>query len=276
MSESQVWLAIIVAAGILLLAAVLTWRGVRNRRRVAQFGQPFPEEWRTLLRQSLPLYRRLPNDLRLRLEPAVRAFLSDVRFVGCQGLEVTEEMRLVIATQACLLCVAHDPRAYAGLGSVLIYPDQFVVNETDEDEAGVVTEGESIVSGQSLDTSHVILSWQDVLESGAEDGDAYNVVLHEFAHYLDNSVEGTLSDTGSRREAFEAWHRVLDREYEALCDAIDRGEDTLIDPYAAEHPAELFAVATETFFERPVELRRRHGALYAELKSFYGLDPAVW
>jgi MtfA peptidase len=89
-------------------------------------------------------------------------------------------------------------------------------------------------------------------------------------------VDGTLTDTGSRREAFEAWHDVLDREYQALCDAIDRGDDTLIDPYGAESTAEFFAVATETFFERPGQMQRLHPALYAELASFYGLNPADW
>ena len=268
-------LAVVLSAGVLGLLAVLIGFVWRARRRATEFSQPFPAEWRDALQRALPLYNRMPNELRTRLEPVVRAFLSDVRFVGCQGLAVTDEMRLVIATQACLLVVERDTRAYESLSSVLVYPDKFVVNDTDEDEAGVVTEGENVLSGQSLDTARIILSWQDVQESGMP-GDAYNVVLHEFAHYLDNSVDGVLSDTGARRESFEVWHEVLEREYEALCEAIERGEETLIDPYGAEHPAEFFAVATETFFEQPVELKRRHAALYAELQSFYGLDPAGW
>jgi Mlc titration factor MtfA (ptsG expression regulator) len=274
-SESQLSLALVLSAGILAITGLLLWRAMRQRRRAAEFSQPFPQEWRALLDRSLPLYKRIPHDLRLKLEPVVRAFLADVRFVGCQGLEVTDDMRLVIATQACLLIVARDPRAYESLSSVLIYPDKFVVKEADEDEAGVVTEGESVLSGQSFDTARIVLSWLDVQESGVE-GDAYNVVLHEFAHYLDNSVDGTLTDTGSRREAFEAWHDVLSREYDYLCAALDRGDETLIDPYGAEHPAEFFAVATETFFEQPLQMRLRHALLYSELKHFYGLDPASW
>jgi Mlc titration factor MtfA (ptsG expression regulator) len=149
------------------------------------------------------------------------------------------------------------------------------VKETDEDEAGVVHEGESVLSGQAMDTSQIVLSWRDVQDSGAE-GEIYNVVLHEFAHFLDNTVDRTLSATTSRRAAFEAWHELLDREYQALCEAVDRGDQPLIDPYGAESTAELFAVATETFFEEPVELKRLHPALYAALASFYGLDPATW
>ena len=275
MSESQLALAIVVAVGALAIVAALVWGSVRKRRRTAQFGEPFPAEWRALLERSLPLYQRMPADLRLRLEPVVRAFLTDVRVVGCRGLAVTDEMRLVIAIQACLLIVARDIHAYASLGSVLLYPDEFVVNQTDEDEAGVITEGESVLSGQSVDTSQIVLSWQDVQDHGT-DTEIYNVVVHEFAHFLDNAVDGTLTDTGSRREEFESWHELLEREYQALCDAVDRDDDTLIDPYGAESTVEFFAVATEAFFERPAELKRLHAALYAALATFYGLDPASW
>lgn len=275
MSESQLTLAVILAIGVLAMVGALLWSAARKRRRAAQFSEPLPAEWRAMLERSLPLYQRMPADLRLRLEPVVRAFLTDVRFVGCRGLVVTDEMRLVIAIQACLLIVMRNVHAYTSLGSVLLYPDEFVVNHADEDEAGVVTEGESVLSGQSVDTMQIVLSWQDVQDHGT-DTEIYNVVVHEFAHFLDNAVDGTLTDTGSRRAEFEAWHELLDREYQALCDAVDRDEDTLIDPYGAESTVEFFAVATEAFFERPAELKRLHAALYAELATFYGLDPASW
>jgi Mlc titration factor MtfA (ptsG expression regulator) len=274
-SDFPLPLILIVSAGALALIAVLIWRAARGRRRATAFSEPFPAAWRSLLGHTLPLYSRMPPAFRTKLEPIARSFLADVAFVGCQGLEVTDEMRLVIAVQACLLIVERDPTAYTTLSSVLIYPDEFVVNQADEDETGVVTEGEQVLSGQTVDTARIVLSWRDVQESGSE-GEPYNVVLHEFAHYLDHSVDGILSDTGARREAFEAWHEVLDREFDALCEAVDRGEETLIDPYGAEHPAEFFAVATETFFEAATELQRRHPALYYELQRFYGLDPATW
>jgi Mlc titration factor MtfA (ptsG expression regulator) len=275
LTQSQLALAVIVSLGVLALAGVLIAGAVRARRRAARFSEPFPPEWRALLERAVPLYRRIPPDLRLKLEPVVRTVLTDVRFVGCRGLQVTDEMRLVIAVQACLLIVARDPRAYESLGSVLLYPDEFVVNQTDEDEAGVITEGASVLSGQSVDTAQIVLSWQDVQDHGADD-EIYNVVVHEFAHFLDNALDGTLTDTTSGREDFEAWHDLLDREYQTLCDAVERGEDTLIDPYGAESTIEFFAVATEAFFEQPVNLKRLHPALYAELATFYGLDPAAW
>jgi Mlc titration factor MtfA (ptsG expression regulator) len=188
---------------------------------------------------------------------------------------VTDEMRLLVGLQASVLVVERDPRAYDELRSVLLYPDEFVVDESDEDEAGVVTQGTRALSGQTLDTSSVVLSWRDVLDSGDEDV-VYNVVLHEFAHFLDHSVGGLLTATAGRHRALESWHAVLEREYETLRDAAGRGEDTLIDPYGAEDPAEFFAVATEAFFEAPLEFEQLHAALYRELAEFYGLDPARW
>jgi MtfA peptidase len=274
-TQSQLALSLVLLVGVLAIVGLLLWAPLRERRRAARFSQPFPPEWCAFLEQSVPLYRRMPADLRAKLEPAVRAFLDDVEIVGCRGLTVTDEMRLAIAVQACVLIVARDPKAYSSLGTVLLYPDEFVVNEAEQDEAGVITEGESVLSGQSVDTSQIVLSWQDVQASSAEN-EIYNVVLHEFAHFLDNSVDGTLTDTGSKRAAFEAWHELLDREYQALCDAVDRGEEPLIDPYGSESTAEFFAVATETFFEAPSELRHEHPALYAGLADFYGLDPAGW
>jgi MtfA peptidase len=215
----------------------------------------------------------MPAELRRQLEPLVREFLLDVEFVGCQGLTVTDEMRLVIATQASLLITNSGAGAFRQLRSVLIYPDEFVVEESDEDEAGVVTEGTRVLTGQTFDTARIVLSWRDVAEGSGTD-EPYNVVLHEFAHYLDHSVGGALTAPG--HGSLEQWHAVLNREYEALCDAVDRGEATLIDPYGAEHLEEFFAVATETFFEQPRELQRRHAHLYAELQKFYGLDPTQW
>ena len=266
-----------IVLGALCVAALLAViaLGVRRRRRVKRIHEPFPDHWRKLLHRSLPLYRRMPAELRLRLEPRVREFLLDVDFIGCQGLLVTDEMRLVIATQACLLIAGRPAARYRSLYGILIYPDEFVVEESDEDEAGVITEGTRVLSGQTFETSRIVLSWRDVQESGTGD-EAYNVVLHEFAHHLDHSVGGSLTSSSSRQRAQESWHAVLNREYEGLCDAVDAGEPTLIDPYGAEHLEEFFAVATETFFERPRELQRRHSHLYAELQGFYRLDPASW
>lgn len=271
MSDIGIRVALVVSAVALVLLTFVALRWHRARRQARTFHEPFPREWRAILDRNVPLYRRMPHDLRRRLEPVVRAFLARIEFIGCNGLQVTDEMRLVVAAQASLLIVENDANAYAGLHSVLLYPDEFVVTDSEQDEAGVVTEGERVLSGQTFDTARIILSWRDVLESGAED-EAYNVVLHEFAHYLDHSIDSALTERGHT----SSWHETLEREYDALCDAVERGEETVIDPYGAEHLAEFFAVATETFFEQPALMRDAHARLYDELRRFYSLDPASW
>ena len=275
MSELEAPSNLLAVAAAAALVIAIAWSVMRMRRRTTRMRTPFPREWRDLLHRTLPLYGRLPAELRLRLEPLVREFLLDIEFIGCQGLTVTDEMRLSVATQACLLVVGHRTGGFRSLRSVLLYPDEFVVEESDEDDAGVVTEGTRVLAGQTFATSRIILSWRDVQASGGA-GEAYNVVLHEFAHYLDHSVGGALSSSSSRHRSLKSWHAVLGREYQVLCDAVDRGEPTLIDPYGAEHLEEFFAVATETFFEQPRELQRRHSHLYTELRKFYALDPASW
>jgi protein-glutamine gamma-glutamyltransferase len=230
-----------------------------------------------LLRAHLPVYSRLGDELRERSGIFTRMLLRRLRFVGCNGLEVTETMRLVIGFQACLMLANRGIDAYGDLASVLLYPDEFVVREQEVDEAGVVTEGTRALSGQSIDTARIVLSWQDVKQGLAtpEKNAGYNVVIHEFAHHLDQVVDGMLSG-GSIQGAAGGWHEVLAREYTILCIAVDAGEATLIDPYGAEDPAEFFAVATETYFELPHELAQQHAGLFTALAGLYALDPREW
>lgn len=267
MSATSAFEPLPVLAAALALLAAAAWLLLRRRaRRRAALAEPFPAEWRRLLAASVPLHQRVPAELRARLERETRELLHRVRFVGCGGLAITDEMRLVIGWQASLLTVNRRGEGFEGLYSVLVYPDEFVVEESIEDDAGVITEGSRALSGQTIETDRIVLSWRDVLESDDSDG-AYNVVLHEFAHYLDHAFGGA---------RWESWHRVLEREYRELCAAVERDEETLIDPYGAEDRAEFFAVATETFFQLPREMERQHAPLYAELERFYGMDPARW
>lgn len=250
------------------------WRGYRRRQLRAR---PLPDSWRTQIEHTMPLYRHLPADLRLRLDGLVQQFVAEKDFVGCQGLVVTQEMKLAIAAQACLLVLNRAALLYDELFSVLIYPAAFIAPEVRHDEAGVVHHHESVLSGQTWDTHRVILSWDDVQASFKSPGDGFNVVYHEFAHYLDaedGGVNGAplLGDA----EHYERWSEVMSAEFQTLREAAERGEPTLLDAYGAEDPGEFFAVATEVFFELPAEMRTRHPALYTELSRFYRLDPASW
>ncbi len=246
----------------------------RLRRQQALWKlPPLPDAAMAELTTLLPLCRRLPAGLRHRTGALAHEFVRRIRFEGCGGLQLTDTMRHAIAFQACLLVANRGLAPYGRLYSVLVYPDEFVVAQRHEDEDGVVTEGQDVLSGQTVDTSRILISWADVLH-GIQANDGYNVVLHEFAHLLDHEVGGELSRREGRSRA--SWHDVLEAEYETLCAAVDAGEDTLIDPYGAEDPAEFFAVCTETFFELPGALRLRHPPLYAILADFYGVEPARW
>jgi Mlc titration factor MtfA (ptsG expression regulator) len=250
------------------------WRSYRRRRIRAH---PLPESWRADIERAMPLYRRLPAELRARLDGLVQQFVAEKEFVGCQGLTVTREMRLAIAAQACLLVVNRSTRLYDELYSVLVYPAAFIAPETHHDEAGVVHHRESVLTGQTWDTHRVILSWDDVQADAESRGDGFNVVYHEFAHYLDaedGGVNGAPLLGGTA--AYQRWSQVMSSEFERLREAAARGEPTLLDEYGTEDPGEFFAVATEVFLELPAELRAQHPALYTELSRYFRLDPASW
>lgn len=258
-----------VAIGVLgwLIGAPL-WRA---RRRAATMAQPLPATTLPVIDRNVPAVRHLPPELRARLESLMAVFIAEKEFIGCNGLVVSDEMRVTIAAMACLLVLGRRGH-YDQLHSVLVYPTPFWVEDEVEDEAGVVEKRRRVLSGEAWESSRIILSWEDVLEAARYPGEGYNVALHEFAHYLD--AEGLGLGAGERTVA--EWADDLADEFEALLDAVDRGEYTFLDPYAAEDEAEFFAVATEDFFERPAELRSAHPRLYSLLQEFYALDPAAW
>lgn len=222
---------------------------------------------------NVPVTRALPPELRRRLEGLVISFLREKEFVGCNGLEVTDEIRGTIAAQACLLLLGRPGSLYDELLSILVYPGAFWVEDEVHDEDGLVTQRRRELSGEAWDSHRIILSWEDIADTAARPADGYNVVLHEFAHYLD--AEGLGLPPGSTHD-LQSWHEALAAEYEALCDSVDRGEPTYLDPYGAEDEAEFFAVVTEEFVECAAELREAHPRLHALMREFYGIDPAQW
>lgn len=265
---------------LLAAAAIIAWvvvhPAMRSRRRAHQRSIPLDEADRMYLRRRVPLYRRMPEEQRKRLDGLVRVFMGEKEFVGCQGLRVTRHMRLTVAAQACLLVLGRDEHVYDELRSILIYPGQFVVPEQWHDEHGVVTEEEQVLSGQAWDLGRIILSWEDI-EARAGGTEAYNVVIHEFAHYLDHEAGGTDGAPALRSRAEHArWAGIFQHEFDVLRAAVDRGAPTLLDPYAAADEAEFFAVCSEAFFEAAELLRDCHPALYGQLSSYYRLDPASW
>jgi Mlc titration factor MtfA (ptsG expression regulator) len=219
-----------------------------------------------LLQARVRLWRALPADLQERLLPRIEDFLGRIPFTGAGGLTVTEDMRTIIAAQACLVTLGGEDAGFEALHGITLHPDEFVVEESDEDEeTGVVTEGWRTLSGQSVDGERIVLSWRDVEEAELRD-DGYNVVIHEFTHFLEQTRPG----------GDPAAHAALEAAHEELCDAVNRGEETLLDPYGAEDTTEFLAVAAEMFFSLPQALRDRHPALYDLLRRSFALDPASW
>lgn len=237
--------------------------------------QLLAEDLRAIIERNVPYYRLLTLERRTRLEGLVQIFLNEKLFEGCGGLEITDEIRVTIAAFASILLLGRDTDVYPKLRSILVYPTSYLAPLSRRGPDGTITEGKQHRSGESWSLGNVVLSWEDVeaCTSGAHTG--RNVVLHEFAHQLD-SESGSDEGAPALRDVsmYDEWARVLGMEYQALIDAADSGEPTLLDKYGATSPAEFFAVATECFFELPAEMTKVHPDLYHQLQLFYQQDPA--
>ena len=250
----------------------------RPRKRERLRAAPFPDDWRRTIERNVPIVLRLSPADQEELFGHVQVFLAEKHFEGVGGLELTDEIRVTVAAQACLLLLHRDTDYYPLLKSIIVYPSTYVVPEEHSLGGGIWEEGEDALLGHtSRGLSALVLAWDSTLHGARDMGDGENVVLHEFAHQLDfeqGDVNGTPT-LGSNGQ-YASWARVLGAEYDALRRASDEGRPSVLDDYGAENPAEFFAVATEAFFERPVELRAKHAALYEELRTFYQQDPASW
>jgi len=247
------------------------WR----RKRTA--GGPFPPEWLDIIEKNVSIYRKLNFIDKAELRRHILVFLAEKDFVGCGGLKITDEMRVTIAAQACVLLLHRQTDYYPGLRSILVYPTAYVARASEHLPSGVVEEGYDIRLGESWHHGSVVLSWDDVLWGGKKARDGQNVVFHEFAHQLDSSWgRGDSSAVLQSRPAFIEWAKVLHENYLKLQQALGANRPTVLGSYAGESPAEFFAVATECFFERPGDLRKSYPDLYEEMKNFYHQDPISW
>lgn len=240
-------------------------------------ARPLPPAALSALRRYVPIHDRLAPELQEQLHRLVKQFLHQKKFVGCAGLDVTDEMRVAIAGQACLLLLNRTTGVYPSLRTILLYPGAFAAARQDVGPGGVVTHFRQTMLGESWQDGRVVLSWDDT-ERGALAWDGHNVVLHEFAHQLDSESGATNGAPylGSS-ENYRNWSEVLSRDYAHLRRAAWMGsQDSVLDHYGATSPAEFFAVATETFFGKPWQLAQRHPALYDELAKYYRVDPREW
>lgn len=250
--------------------------GFKKRRRQRLRAQTFPVAWRAILEAGVPYYRKLPAADRDELHGHIQVLLAEKNFEGCGGLVLTDEIRLIIAGHAGILLMHRETEYYSRLFSILVYPYDFVVHKHVHYDDDLPTVGDEVLSGEAWPLGAVILSWNGMLKSVIHNRDGYNVAFHEFAHQLDMENGPPDGFPLIHEHALRAdWARVMSEEFERLNDDLDRGRPTVMDEYGAEDPAEFFAVATETFFEMPRRLQRRHPALYGVLQRYYRQDPAV-
>jgi Mlc titration factor MtfA (ptsG expression regulator) len=245
------------------------WRRERILRR-----PPFDDRMWAAVLDRYPFTRPLSADERSRLRDSVILFLDEKTIVGARGLEVDHEMRLAIAAQACMLILNLDLDFYRGWTEVIVYPGEFVAEYDYVDHDGVQHHVEEPMTGESWLAGPVILSWEDAERRGEAQG--YNVVIHEFAHKLD-MLNGDANGYPPLRAGMsrEEWTRVFDAAYRGFCARVERNEHTGVDPYAAESPAEFFAVLSEAFFEIPEVVRDEHPEVYGQLAAFYRQDPGM-
>ena len=248
------------------------------RRRARLRAAPFPAAWRRILRQRVPAVARLPADLQQRLKGHIQVFIAEKPFIGCGGQAISDEHRVTIAAQACLLLLGQPrPEVYPGLREVLVYPGAFVVDAAQAAAGGVVHERRQVLAGQSWAQGRVILAWDEVRAGAADASDGRNVVVHEFAHQIDQD-KGVADGRPWRasRAQRRRWAAVMGEAFAQLQAQPPTSFSALVGDYGASDPAEFFAVLSELFFERPQALATEAPAVYRELALLFQVHPLGW
>jgi Mlc titration factor MtfA (ptsG expression regulator) len=253
------------------------WLDERRRRKILE--QPFPAQWDEILARRVAHVVFLDDDERAHLRQLVQVFVAEKSWEGLGGLEMTDEIRVTIAAEACLMILGLEHALYRQVESILVYPKTVVAPPRRASFFAVAAAPPPVgmpVLGQAMHRGPVVLVWDAVRRDSANAKDGHNVVIHEFAHkldMLDGSADGVppLADD----ETYARWVDVFTREYEAMQRDRDRGRRTWLGDYALTNGAEFFAVATEHFFEQPTQMERDHAALYDVLRDYFRQDPAA-
>ncbi|MGY6530141.1 MAG: M90 family metallopeptidase [Cyanobacterium sp.] len=256
-----------------------------NKKRKLIYSSPINKNWLTFLDQNVYLYQKLPNKYKQQLQNYIKIFIAEKDFIGKDGVEVTDEMKLTIASQACLLLIENNPNFlhpnrsnyFPYLKYIYIYPGIIQKKHRKNSSENHLLLGQSSVGHKSGKDGDILLSWADVQLESQSPNARGNVVLHEFSHQLDQEFGNA---TGTPRlknlEATLIWQNIFKMEYQKLCLSTQVQEPTIIDKYGATNPVEFFAVATETFFIKGKLMAVNHPLLYEQLRQYYQLNPAVW
>lgn len=249
----------------------------KKRRHKKILATPFPAHWQQIITQKLPYTNTLPAPLQSELQRLTQIFLAEKHLEGCAGFTLTDEVRVTIAAQACTLLLNRETDLYPRLKTVLVYPTAFFTDQDEHDELGLVTTSDDIHAGESWDIGVVILAWQEILQGLRHKHDGYNVIIHEFAHQLDQeNYETDGVPILDHRTHYPKWQEVFSDHYAQLLKDVKHNRKTVLDDYGATNPAEFFAVATESFFEEAIKLKDRHPNLYQVLSQYYKQDPAQY
>src|SRR6266480_4790929 len=248
---------------------------LRQRRRRRAQARPFSKEWLDAIKRNVAFFSRLSANDQSELLSHIKVFLAEKRFEGCGGLAITDEIRVTIAAQACLLLSHRRADYFPGLLTILVYPSTYMVEEKRQIAEHVWEEGSMTRLGETgRRMGSLVLAWGAVKHGAADPSDGKNVVLHEFAHQLDyeNHAADGVPELETREQQL-AWSEVMRSEFASLRAADESGIPTLLDTYGATDPPEFFAVSVEAFFEQPLALRVYHPKLYAELQNYFQQDP---
>lgn len=267
-------LLILILIILISLYSVLGRKILRGHKRRKLHQKPFPRSWRIIIENNVPLFNRLPKALQGELLGHILVFLDEKKFEGAAGLQMDDEIKLTIAAQACILLLNRETDYYSRLYSIIVYPQEFQVPKKVAIDSHHHIESSETHLGESWKTGAVVLSWDHIKKDIHDFKDGSNLILHEFAHQLDQE-DGSADGTPrlDRSSHYLTWARVLGREFYNLQSRIKLGIPSLLDEYGATNEAEFFAVATEFFFEKPEQLYRLHPDLYEELKKFYRQNP---
>ncbi len=248
----------------------------RRRKKIRE--QDFPSAWSEILETNFPVYRRLSAEDQRELQGHILVFLNEKLFEGCGGLEITDEIRVTIAAQACIMLLHRESTYYPTLRTILVYPSSYLAAHPHDDKKKEHRLGESWQFGP------VVLAWDSSLRGGKNAYDGHNVVMHEFAHQLDQMdgaadgapTLGRGESWSARKPMYRSWALVFSRDFECLQRKAANGRKTVIDEYGATNPAEFFATATEAFFEKPRQLKKKKPELYEQLRIYFKQNPVAW
>lgn len=278
-ADSEKALKVLLGLIAIPLLVVLIWFGrkqLQAAKRARLLKVPLPAQFISILERNVGIYRQLPDELKTELHGLINVFLAEKQFMGCDGVEISDEMKVTVAGLASILLLNRPTTYYPGFSTVIIYPTAYMATEVSYDGA-VQVERKVIRAGESWHRGPVILSWEDVLRGAANVSDGYNVVLHEFAHKLDEENSGTNGLPVLREQGqYGEWAKVLGKEFESLEKRAARGQNKILHEYGLTSPPEFFAVSTESFFEKSVAMKKKLPNLYDQLQRFYHLDPASW